>query len=69
MKVMGESSLIKFLNLIKEYFDTKVDKVSGKGLSTNDYTTSEKEKLSIIPDEFKAYTEDEIQAFWDDVSV
>jgi len=66
---MGESSLIKLLNLIKNHFDTKVDKVSGKGLSTNDYTTLEKEKLSIIPNEFKAYTEDEIQNFWDSVSV
>ena len=28
--------------------DTKVDKVSGKGLSTNDYTTTEKNKLSGI---------------------
>lgn len=28
--------------------DTKVDKVSGKGLSTNDYTTAEKNKLSGI---------------------
>jgi len=29
-------------------FDTKVDKVSGKALSTNDYTTAEKTKLSGI---------------------
>lgn len=28
--------------------DTKVDKVTGKGLSTNDYTTEEKEKLAGI---------------------
>lgn len=28
----------------------KVDKVSGKGLSTNDYTTAEKEKLGALPD-------------------
>ena len=28
----------------------KVDKVSGKGLSTNDYTTAEKNKLSAIPE-------------------
>ena len=28
--------------------DTKVDKVTGKGLSTNDYTTAEKEKLAAI---------------------
>lgn len=30
--------------------DTKVDKVDGKGLSTNDYTTSEKDKLSTVED-------------------
>nr|DAE86536.1 MAG TPA: hypothetical protein [Caudoviricetes sp.] len=29
--------------------DGKVDKVSGKGLSTNDYTTADKNKISIIP--------------------
>jgi hypothetical protein len=28
--------------------DTKVDKVAGKGLSTNDYTTAEKNKLEAI---------------------
>ena len=30
--------------------DEKVDKVSGKGLSTNDYTTAEKNKLAAIAD-------------------
>lgn len=30
------------------YLDNKVDKVSGKGLSTNDYTTAEKDKLAGI---------------------
>ena len=30
--------------------DDKVDKVSGKGLSTNDYTTTEKNKLAAITD-------------------
>ncbi len=29
---------------------TKVDKVSGKGLSTNDYTTAEKNKVSNLPE-------------------
>ena len=33
---------------IKTLQDTKVDKVSGKGLSTNDYTTAEKNKLAGI---------------------
>lgn len=30
--------------------DAKVDKVTGKGLSTNDYTTTEKDKLAAIED-------------------
>lgn len=33
---------------IDALIDTKVDKVSGKGLSTNDYTTADKDKLSGI---------------------
>lgn len=31
---------------VQAAIDTKVDKVSGKGLSTNDYTTAEKNKLA-----------------------
>lgn len=34
--------------LVKTSLDGKVDKVSGKGLSTNDYTTTEKNKLAGI---------------------
>lgn len=34
--------------LVKDSLDGKVDKVSGKGLSTNDYTTAEKNKLAGI---------------------
>lgn len=34
--------------LVKSSLDDKVDKVSGKGLSTNDYTTAEKNKLAGI---------------------
>lgn len=33
---------------VKAALDNKVDKVNGKGLSTNDYTTAEKEKLAGI---------------------
>lgn len=39
----------------------KVDKVSGKGLSTNDYTTTEKNKLS----EIASGAEVNVQADWD----
>ena len=35
---------------------TKVDKVTGKGLSTNDYTTAEKNKLAGIADNANNYT-------------
>ena len=34
--------------LVKDSLDNKVDKVTGKGLSTNDYTTAEKNKLAGI---------------------
>lgn len=37
-----------FFNTINNELDQKVDKVSGKGLSTNDYTTEEKNKLAGI---------------------
>ena len=34
---------------LKNALDGKVDKVNGKGLSTNDYTSAEKLKLSSLP--------------------
>lgn len=42
-------SLPELINVINNHAQTiegKVDKVSGKGLSTNDYTTAEKSKLA-----------------------
>lgn len=43
----------------------KVDKVAGKGLSTNDYTTAEKKKLASLPDDFEGpCTEDDIKALF-----
>ena len=42
------STLESSVGTIEESLDDKVDKVSGKGLSTNDYTTTEKNKLSGI---------------------
>ncbi len=39
---------------IKDLQDEKVDKVSGKELSTNDYTNEEKNKLSSLEEEIKA---------------
>lgn len=45
VKVSDESA---DLSSIKNQLSNKVDKVSGKGLSTNDYTTAEKQKLAGI---------------------
>lgn len=47
-KYLDETGLGILQNILKTKFDSKVDKVSGKGLSTNDYTTTEKNKLSGI---------------------
>lgn len=40
---------------VQQALENKVDKVSGKGLSTNDFTTSEKNKLSNIEDNANNY--------------
>lgn len=45
-------------NLLKEVntkINNKVDKVSGKGLSTNDYTAAEKEKLAGVEENANNY--------------
>ena len=47
-KYLDENGLLYFWQQLKILFAGKVDVVSGKGLSTNDYTTSEKNKLSNI---------------------
>ncbi len=43
-----DTALSNEINILSTTVDTKVDKVSGKGLSTNDYTTEEKSKLAGI---------------------
>ena len=45
--------------------DTKVDKVTGKGLSTEDYTTAEKTKLGALPSDFDTITDAEIDALFE----
>lgn len=45
---------------IKEELDKKVDKVSGKGLSSNDYTSTEKTKLAQIDNSLLGVTADDI---------
>ena len=47
-KYLDKEGLIYVWSKIKAITNTKVDKVSGKGLSTNDYTTTEKTKLEGI---------------------
>ena len=47
-KYLDENGLLYVWSKIKTLLGNKVDKVSGKGLSTNDYTTAEKNKLAGI---------------------
>lgn len=48
-EIMDSSpELIDVINNHAEIIEGKVDKVSGKGLSTNDYTTEEKNKLASL---------------------
>lgn len=54
MKILTTTNLTRIWNTIKTKFATKeevsdkVDKVEGKGLSANDYTDTEKEKLGAV---------------------
>lgn len=56
MGYLDKDGVLYFWQKIKNIFatkndlDGKVDKVTGKGLSTNDYTTAEKNKLSAFGD-------------------
>lgn len=47
-KFMDKDGFLYFWQLLKVKLGGKVDKVDGKGLSTNDYTTAEKNKLGNI---------------------
>ena len=47
-KWLDENGLSHFWSKLKTLLNNKVDKVDGKGLSTNDYTANEKTKLSGI---------------------
>ena len=46
MKYLDENGLLYVIQKVKTWLSGKVDKVDGKGLSTNDYTTTEKNKLA-----------------------
>ncbi len=52
----GKNVVTWILTTMKNKLDLKVDKVSGKGLSTNDYTTEEKQKLAGIAEGANKYT-------------
>lgn len=45
MKFLDSTGLTQLWSRITSLLNGKVDKVEGKGLSTNDYTTAEKSKL------------------------
>ena len=76
-KFLDSNGLLYVWGKVKTLLNGKVDKVDGKGLSTNDYTDEDKALIATIPTdteqaemiEFKAYTEDAIQNLWDSVIV
>lgn len=47
-KYLDDNGLLYFWGVLKALFSNKVDKETGKGLSTNDFTTNEKTKLAGI---------------------
>ena len=55
-KYLDSDGLLYFLQKLKTVFAGKVDKVEGKGLSTNDYTGAEKSKLAGIATNANNYT-------------
>lgn len=63
-KYLDENGLLYFWQQLKTLFAGKVDTVSGKGLSTNDYTTEEKTKLANIA----SGAEVNVNADWDAVT-
>lgn len=48
LKYTDDNGLLYLIGKIKTLVGTKVDKVEGKGLSTNDFTTQEKTKLATL---------------------
>ena len=56
IKYNGENVLTYLLTLLKPKLNSKVDKVDGKGLSTNDFTTELKTKLEGIEESANNYS-------------
>lgn len=48
VSINGDAEQNEEIQQIKSSLNNKVDKVSGKQLSTNDYTTTEKQKLATL---------------------
>lgn len=48
LKYTDDNGLLYLIGKIKTLVGTKVDKVEGKGLSSNDFTTEEKTKLATL---------------------
>ena len=63
-KYLDYDGLIYYHSKVKGLLDGKVDKVTGKGLSTNDYTTTEKNKLAGIA----AGAEVNVQSNWNETN-
>lgn len=59
-KLLGIKQFCEYVQTVKNALNLKVDKVTGKGLSTNDFTTTEKNKLAGIA----AGAEVNVQANW-----
>lgn len=64
MKYLDSDGLLYFTQKIKTWLSGKVDKVDGKGLSTNDFTTTLKNKL----DGISAGANVNVQADWNATS-
>lgn len=64
MKYLDENGLLYFAQKIKTWLGNKVDKIDGKGLSTNDFTTTLKNKL----DGIAAGANVNVQADWNATS-
>lgn len=63
-KYLDYDGLIYYHSKVEGLLDDKVDKVSGKGLSTNDYTTAEKNKLAGVA----AGAEVNVQSNWNETN-
>lgn len=63
MAFLNESGLARLWQNILAKLNTKVDKEEGKGLSTNDFTTAEKEKLASLENSSGGLDEEALNDF------